>query len=241
MFSKILDFDVFNGTQEELLTLLEDYEKVNVISGNPEVLMNSIKDEKLYHNFINKQTIIIPDGVGTVIASKIVREPVKGKIAGIELMHSIIQKCNTEGLSIYLLGAKQEILDKCVTNLRNQFPDIEISGYHNGYFDIDNCNEIINDIIKKKPYAIFVAMGSPKQELFIMNYMDKLPCKIYMGVGGSFDIIAGELNRAPDWMITSGLEWLYRVYKEPVRIKRLSSIPHFIIKTVIYRLRGKRK
>lgn len=85
----------------------------------------------------------------------------------------------------------------------------------------------------KQPYVLFVAMGCPRQETFIAKYMNVLPCKVFMGVGGSFDVIAGKVNRAPKWMINIGLEWLYRVVKEPWRIKRLSSIPKFIFKVII--------
>ena len=110
-----------------------------------------------------------------------------------------------------------------------EFPEINIAGYRDGYFDIDNPFELLEDIKEKKPYAIFVAMGCPRQEEFIVSYMNELPCKIFMGVGGSFDVIAEKVNRAPKWMIKLGLEWLYRVLKEPWRIKRLGSIPKFLL------------
>ncbi|MEO2565689.1 WecB/TagA/CpsF family glycosyltransferase, partial [Clostridium tertium] len=120
-------------------------------------------------------------------------------------------------------------LNACVANLIVKYPNINIVGYRNGFFDIDKVNEILNDIKEKEPYAIFVAMGCPRQEEFIVRYMEELPCKIFMGVGGSFDVIAEKVNRAPKWMIKLGLEWLYRVSKEPWRIKRLGSIPKFLL------------
>ena len=100
--------------------------------------------------------------------------------------------------------------------------------YKNGFFDLDDCGDIIEDIREKDPWAIFVAMGSPRQEKFIEEHNNELPCKIFMGVGGSFDVFAGNVKRAPKWMINMGLEWLYRVSKEPWRIKRLTSIPKFL-------------
>lgn len=236
MFTKILKYDVFNGNREELINYIEKFEKINIISGNPEVLYNGLNDKLLFSSFNGESAVIIPDGIGTVLASKIVKKPVKEKIAGIEVMEEIIKKYEKEDKSIYLIGAKQEILEGCIEKLKSKYPKLNIAGSHDGYFDLNNCDEIINDIIYKKPNALFVAMGSPRQDLFIINNMDKLPCKIFMGVGGSFDVFSGKIKRAPKWMIKLGLEWLYRVSKEPWRIKRLCSIPKFLLQVIKYNL-----
>ncbi|KYH35126.1 putative N-acetylmannosaminyltransferase [Clostridium tepidiprofundi DSM 19306] len=234
MFSRILNYKIFNGNMRSLLDYIDRFDKVNIVSGNPQVLNSGLKNEKLFKSFTDSNAVIIPDGIGTVICSKIVGEPVEEKIAGIELMDNVIKQCELDGKSIYLIGAKQEILDNCIVNLREKYPKLDIVGSHNGYFDLKKCDEIVQDIIKKEPYAVFVAMGCPRQELFIADNIDRLNCKILMGVGGSFDVIAGKVNRAPKWMIKMGLEWLYRTVKEPFRIKRLGEIPVFIIKTLIY-------
>ena len=153
-------------------------------------------------------------------------------------MKKILEKCEKTGESIYLLGASEENLKACVANIVRDFPKINIAGYHNGFFDLNNPKEILEEIKEKKPMAIFVAMGCPRQENFIVKYMDELPCKIFMGVGGSFDVIAEKVNRAPRWMINIGMEWAYRVSKEPWRIKRLGSIPKFI--GIVIKNRGKK-
>lgn len=153
-------------------------------------------------------------------------------------MKKILEKCEKTGESIYLLGASEENLKACVANIVMDFPKINIAGYHNGFFDLNNPKEILEEIKEKKPMAIFVAMGCPRQENFIVKYMDELPCKIFMGVGGSFDVIAEKVNRAPRWMINIGMEWAYRVSKEPWRIKRLGSIPKFI--GIVIKNRGKK-
>lgn len=228
MFTQILDYDVFNGTKDELLLHIDRFDKVNIISGNPEILYSGTKDEFLNSVYNDNSSIIIPDGIGTVMVSKMLKEPVKEKIAGIEVMEALLEKYNKEGKKIYLLGAEEDVLEKCTMNLMSKYPKIDIVGSHNGYFDLDNCKDIIEDINLKQPYAIFVAMGCPRQEIFIARNMRELPCKVFMGVGGSFDVFAGKVNRAPDWMIKVGLEWLYRVTKEPWRIKRLGAIPKFL-------------
>lgn len=233
MFSDILGYKVFNGYKKDFINYLKKFTKVQIISGNPEILYNGLHDPKLHENFISKNSVIIPDGIGTVLASKIVKQPVKEKIAGIEVMESLIKMCEDEGKGIYLLGAKEEVIVKCKEKLIYKHPSLKICGSHNGYFDMKNCSEIINEIINTKPYILFAAMGSPRQEMFISSYMDILPCRIFMGVGGSFDVIAGNTKRAPEWMIRTGLEWLYRTINEPWRIKRLFSIPRFLWRVMI--------
>ncbi len=229
MFTKVLDFKVFNEDKAALMNYIECFDKVNIISGNPEVLFNGLSNPMLKENFNAETSVIIPDGVGTVLASKLLKEPVKEKIAGIDVVREVLIKADSEGKSIYLLGAKQEILDKCVENIKNEFPNLKVSGFHNGFFDLNNCDDIIEDVKKSEPWAIFVAMGSPRQEIFINKVIDDLNTHIFMGVGGVFDIFAGELKRAPKWMLALGLEWLYRVIKEPFRIKRLMVIPKFLL------------
>lgn len=232
MYTEILGYKVFNGSLNELIDEAKKREKVNIISGNPEVLYNGLKNQELNKNFKSEYSIIIPDGVGTVLASKIVRNSVKEKIAGIEVMKEVLLKCAMEGKGVYLLGAKEEVLKECTLRLLDEIKNLSIVGSHNGYFDIDNCEDIVEDIKKTNAHAVFVAMGSPKQEKFIENYLNELPCKYYMGVGGSFDVFAGNVKRAPKWMIKLGLEWFYRVSKEPWRIKRLNAIPKFLWKVI---------
>jgi N-acetylglucosaminyldiphosphoundecaprenol N-acetyl-beta-D-mannosaminyltransferase len=232
MITRIFQYEIFNDNMEELIRSINNFEKVHIVSGNPQILLNGLQDNVLLDNFISKNSIIIPDGISTVICSKIVGQPVKEKIAGIEVMEAMVKKCEKENQGIYLLGATKEILDMCNINLRTKYSKLNILGSHDGYFDLDNCEEILMEIEKVKPQVLFVAMGCPRQEMFITKYMDRLPCKVFMGVGGSFDIVAGTLKRAPRWMINLGLEWLYRVAKEPFRIKRLSCIPKFILMVI---------
>jgi N-acetylglucosaminyldiphosphoundecaprenol N-acetyl-beta-D-mannosaminyltransferase len=212
IFTNILDYKVFNGTRKQFINYIEKFEKVNIISGNPEVLYNGLENP----------------------VSKILKNPVAEKIAGIDIMKQIIEKCEIENKAVYFLGAEQNVLENCIENLRNIHKNLNIVGSHNGFFDLENCNNIIEDIKEKRPYAIFVAMGSPRQDIFISRNMEKLPCNIFMGVGGSFDVFAGKVKRAPKWMVNIGIEWLYRVIKEPWRIKRLISIPKFLINIIQY-------
>lgn len=240
MFVNILGYKIFSKSKQELLEYMDSYEKVNIVSGNPEILYNGMKDDMLKKSFTSSRTIIIPDGVGTVLASKIKFKPVTEKIAGIEVMDEVLKKCTREGKKVYLLGGKKEVVEKAKDSIEKKHNGINIVGYHDGYFDLENCEKLVDHIVSLEPYAIFVAMGCPRQEIFIENYMDVLPCKIYMGVGGSFDVYAGNTKRAPKIMIDLGLEWLYRVSKEPFRIKRLMSIPKFLFRVVFDNQRWRR-
>ncbi len=230
MFSRILKYDIYNESKNEFIEYIKKFDKIHIISGNPEVLYNGLSDDSLFAGCTKENSVMIPDGIGVVIASKIAKCPVSEKIAGIEVMEEIVKYCANEKKKIYFLGAKQDMLDKCMENLKKKYIGLIIAGSHDGYFNIENCQEILQDIRKAKPYVLFVAMGSPKQERFINEYMNSLPASIYMGLGGSFDVISGKLKRAPRWMINLGLEWLYRVSKEPFRIKRLGVIPKFLLK-----------
>jgi N-acetylglucosaminyldiphosphoundecaprenol N-acetyl-beta-D-mannosaminyltransferase len=231
--TEILGYKIYGESMKSLYEeIINTDSKLHIVSGNPEVLHTGLSNEILFNNFISDNSIIIPDGAGVVLASKLLKNPVNEKIAGIELMTKLINYCEANNKSIYLLGAEESVLETCKANLRKDFPNLNISGSHNGYFDISNCQNIIDDINSSNPYIIFVAMGCPRQETFISKYMDSLNCKLFMGVGGSFDVIACKVNRAPDWMIRLNLEWFYRVAKEPYRIKRLSSIPKFLYKAI---------
>lgn len=235
MFTDILEFKVFNEDKESFMKYIEKYDKVNIISGNPEVLLNGTNDEMLKESFKRDTSIIIPDGVGTVLASKILKYPIKEKIAGIDVVKEVLIRCEENNKPVYFLGSEEEIVLKCIDNIKIQYPKLNIAGYHNGYFNMNSCDDIIQDIKSREVYAIFVAMGSPRQEIFINKIIDDCNIKIFMGVGGVFDVFAGKVNRAPKWMISCGLEWLYRVIKEPFRIKRLGAIPKFLLKCITYK------
>lgn len=238
MYKELLGYKIFSDNKEELLKEIENKKRVNIISGNPEVLYNGIKNEFLRNSFTKEDALIIPDGVGTLLAAKINGIDITEKIAGIEVMNMLLDEARDKNLKVFLLGAKEEILIKCKEKIKENYDGINIVGSNNGFFDLDNCDDLIEKINESKADILFVAMGAPRQEVFIEKYKDKLCCKIFMGVGGSFDVFAGNVNRAPQFMINIGMEWLYRVAKEPWRIKRLGSIPKFLVLSI--KERGKR-
>ncbi|WP_369405030.1 WecB/TagA/CpsF family glycosyltransferase [Piscibacillus salipiscarius] len=149
-------------------------------------------------------------------------------------MEDYLKYANQEQKSVYLLGAKEHVVEKAATKIKNKYPNLVLAGYHHGYIDI-NDSKIINQIQEAKPDFVFVALGYPKQEEWIYTHKEKLDKGIVMGVGGSFDIWAGEAKRAPKVWLKLNLEWLYRLVTNPTRIKRMVQLPKFLIHV----LRGK--
>ncbi|MGL4774175.1 MAG: WecB/TagA/CpsF family glycosyltransferase [Clostridium sp.] len=227
-YINILEYKVFSSSMSECIDEIFNKEKTNVVSGNPEILYQGLHNESLKQSFMMESSVIIPDGVGTQISAKILKTPVKEKIAGIECMDEILKRCEKEGKGVYFLGAKEEVISLAVKNIKEKYKNLNVVGYRNGYFSEEEKEGVIENVVEANPYAIFVGLGCPRQENFILSIMDRVNTKIFMGVGGSFDVVSGTLKRAPKWMIALGLEWVYRVYNEPFRIKRLGSIPKFI-------------
>ncbi len=239
MFKKILGYEIFSGTKDELYAEVIKKEKVHIISGNSEILNRGLKNKQLFNIYNDKHSIIIADGIGTIIASKILKNSINEKIAGIEFMEYLIKKSIEHNLSIYFLGGEEKVVENCFYKLKKKYRGVNIVGFHHGYFSVENCDEIINDINASGANILFVAMGNPKQEIFIDKYKEKLNCRIFMGVGGSFDVFSEKVRRAPEFFIKMNLEWFYRTVKEPKRILRLKEIPLFLI--LALRERRKRK
>ena len=244
MYTNLTGYKIYVGDKKDLLLKIKAHlfcssnKKLNIVSGNPEVLFNGINNKSLGKFFKREENLIIPDGVGVIVLLKIFKKYVTKKIAGIEIMEDVLKISDSGKLGVYFLGSTTENLDFAIKNISNKYPDIFIKGSHNGYFDENEEEKIIRDINEFKTDVLFIAMGSPKQDIFIAKHIDKLNCKIFMGVGGSFDVYAGKVKRAPKIMIKFGLEWLYRVMNEPFRIKRLISIPKFFLQSINYYLRG---
>ncbi|MGL5244453.1 MAG: WecB/TagA/CpsF family glycosyltransferase, partial [Sarcina sp.] len=176
MYKKLLSYNIFSGSKKELINEIINKKKANIISGNPEVLNHGLNNDLLYRSFTSNEAIIIPDGIGTIIASKLYGNAIKEKIAGIDVMDLILEYCNKNEKSIYLLGSNEEVVKCCSFKIKEKYNNINIVGYKNGFFDLDNCENIIKDIQNKNPHVLFVAMGAPRQELFIEKYKDKLQC-----------------------------------------------------------------
>lgn len=171
-------------------------------------------DPELYRCILNAD-MVLPDGSGLEIAGRLLRKPVKENLNGTDFTPIICSMAESLGYSVYLLGAKPDVNEKCSANLRRQFPDLNIAGAHHGYFDDETEKEVIADINKKKPDILLVALGSPRQEIWITNNASKLNTGVCFAVGGLFDFLSGEFDRAPLWMRKFGVEWVHRFMQNP--------------------------
>lgn len=209
--------------------------KGQVVTINPEMIDYASKN-KDFANILNEAELVIPDGIGVQLGLKILGHNVR-RIAGIEFAKKMIEKYSNENKSIALIGAKPHVIENAVANLKKEFPNINIIYYHDGYFK-DN-NEILSELQKLQPALVLSALGSPKQEEF--NYIGKklLPECLFIGVGGSFDVWSGEVERAPQIYQKLCIEWLYRTIKEPKRFKRIfPTLPLFVLKVLKEKITG---
>ena len=196
---------------------LKNNHKRFIITVNPETLMLSENDKEL-KKILDGNYSFVPDGIAVVKAARKVGTNVNERITGIDIAEYLLKLANENKYSIYLFGAKAEVVEKLVNRIKVEYPNINILGYSNGY--VKDRDKIMKDIIKKTPDICMVALGIPYQEKLIAKYFDKASKGIYIGVGGSFDVISGTKKRAPRIFIKLNLEWLYRIITEPSRLKR---------------------
>lgn len=205
-----------------------------IVAINPEKIMKAAEDNGL-KKLLNSAALKIPDGIGIVIASKLNHGIIKSRVTGIDLMNNICQLADEKGYRVFMLGAKPEVADKASEILKQKYKNINIVGTLDGYFKSDEL--AVNKIKEVKPDILFVALGSPRQENWITENMSKLEVPLLMGVGGSYDVICGNIERAPQWMCKFGLEWFFRLIKEPWRYKRMLVLPVFLYKVIIERVK----
>lgn len=206
---------------EETILLVEKYVKTKTplhLMGVNANKINELNDNELMKKIVNSCGIINADGASVILASKYLNNPLPERVAGIDLMLDLISLSNNKGYSVYLLGAKQEIVEKTARILKKEYKDLNILGIRNGYFDKDKWPEISNDIKRLKPDFVFVGITSPIKEYLIEYLQNDGNQSVFMGVGGSFDVISGNKRRAPKWMQKCNLEWLFRVIQEPKRL-----------------------
>lgn len=233
---KVLGYNVdlmsFDDAIRFLIEKIKNKEGTQVITINPEIIELALKNNEL-SGIIKKAELVVPDGSGIQMALKL-KGIEQERIPGVDLAIELINHCNILGYSVALIGAKEEVIQKTVQNLENEFKNLNICFYRNGYFTIPMEEEIIHKLEQSEPDVILIALGAPKQELFIEKCRKIYPNAIYIGVGGSFDVWAGVVERAPEFFRVMGWEWIYRTFKQPERLKRIyKTLPLFMFKAII--------
>ena len=217
-----------------MLERIEQKEKTFVVTANPEIVMAANENPELM-KYIEKSTYVTADGIGVVKAAKILGDELPGRVTGYDTVIALFAA--KKPMKVFLLGAQQETLDKTVENINRDYPHIEIVGAHNGFFDWDN-NTIAEDMLAAKPDLILLALGVPRQEKWIANHIDAFEHGVFIGVGGTFDVIAGTAKRAPEIYQKLNIEWLYRIVGQPSRWKRALALPKFAVKVFGMKIKG---
>lgn len=198
--------------------LLIHNKKKFIVTVNPEIIMQSYKSKEIKEILLNKKNSLTPDGISIIKKAKKYRININERITGVDITSELLKLCNEQGKSIFLFGASEEVINGLVKKVKVNYKNIKILGYSNGY--VKDKDLIFENIKKLNPDVTLVALGVPYQELLINKHIKDFKKGIFVGVGGTFDVLSGIKKRAPKFFIKHNLEWLYRIIKEPKRILR---------------------
>ena len=211
----------------------------HIVTLNAEIAYRAAGEAQL-QAVINRAHMVTADGSGILWAARQLGTPLPERVTGIDLLQALAAAGAGKGWRFYFFGALPGVVEKAAAQLRIGYPGLEVAGLHHGFIGPDAVPYLIKEIRKVKPHILLVGLGAPKQEYFIARHLDELQVPVVMGVGGSFDVLAGVARRAPAWMQRLNLEWLYRVIREPKRYKRALALPKFML-AVRREARQKRK
>lgn len=220
----------YEQLQEDVLSDINENKKALIVAINPEKVLTAQNNEELIH-VLNTAKYQIPDGVGILLASRIKKGRIRERITGIDTFLRLCEMAANHSKTVYLYGAKPGIADRAKLELEKMFPTLQIVGTMHGY---EKDSQLVKQKINEaSPDILFVALGSPNQEYWIVENMEELNVNIFQGVGGSFDVISGQVKRAPIFFQKIGCEWLFRLMAEPSRIGRQMKLPMFLWKVLI--------
>lgn len=218
------------------LELLEQDGPHLVATPNPEIVQRAGRDPE-YARILAGADLVVPDGVGVIHAAKILGTPLKERVPGIDLASRLIAHAAQTGKRLFLLGAEPGVAEQAAVNLRAAYPGLMVCGAHDGYFQQDG--PVVDAIRTAKADIVFVCLGFPKQEKWIAAHGGETGARLLIGLGGALDVFSGKVERAPERFQKLGLEWLYRLVKEPSRIGRMAKLPLFLVSAAGARLKGK--
>ncbi|MGE5578148.1 MAG: WecB/TagA/CpsF family glycosyltransferase [Syntrophothermus sp.] len=254
---EVLGVAVDDLTMEEALARIEDFIRSGrphqVVTANPEMVMRSRRDPELAA-ILREAALVTADGVGIVWASRQLSKPpnkpsdkpvepntpLAERITGVELTTALLKLAAAAGYRVFLLGAAGGVAEEAARRVMAAYPGLKVAGVQHGYFRPDEEPAVVRKIFQAQPEILLVGLGSPRQEKWIRHHLHELGTPVCIGVGGTLDILAGMARRAPGWMQRSGLEWLYRLWRQPARIGRMLAIPKFMAAVLMERFRGRR-
>lgn len=230
---KLLEVPVDPLTMAETLVRIEEFiaskQPHHIFTADASGIMRAQEDTELM-GIVQQADLVTPDGAGVLVASQMQGVRLPERVSGCDLVDRISALAARKGYRIYLLGASREVVETAAGVLAERYPCLTIAGIHDGFFTPEQEPAIVRDIATARPDVLFVALGIPKQEQFIRRHFAELHTPVMIGVGGSFDVISGTLNRAPRWMQRAGLEWLFRLAQQPSRLPRMGALPRFVLR-----------
>lgn len=222
-----------------LVSRLDHNEKTWVITANAEIIMLG-QNNADYMKLLQKADLVLPDGAGTVWAGRTLGNEVPERVAGFDLFLELIKIAADKHYKIYFFGSAPGVAEAAKKKCENLAPGVEIVGVHDGYFTEAEDEEIVAEINRSGANIVFVALGAPKQEFWLDKVSKHINASLCMGIGGSFDVLAGKMERAPKWMQEASLEWFFRLCKQPSRFVRMLVLPLFVVKVLRYKYFGRR-
>lgn len=229
----ILDVMVDSVTMKEAVNaverMIEEKKNALVATANAEMIMMTLKDREL-KDILNHADLVVPDGAGTVWAARHLGFHMPERVAGFDLVQKLLARAPQKGLKIFFFGAAPGVAHKAKAAAEKKYPGISVVGVRDGYFKEAEEADIVEEIRRAHPDLLLVALGVPRQEKWIKKHLLALGVPVAIGVGGTFDVMAGIVKRAPVWMQRAKIEWLYRGVLQPKRIGRLMALPKFVFK-----------
>ncbi len=236
----VLGVSFDNITPEEAVdracAMLEEDRPHLAATPNPEMIQRAEKDPA-FAKVLSEADLVLPDGIGVIYAARILGRPLKGRVTGVDFASALMERLAGTDRRLFLLGAKPGVAEEAARRLAARYPGLDICGTHDGYFQDDA--PVVEAIRASRADVVFVCLGFPKQEMWAAAHGAEAGAKLYVGLGGSLDVFAGKVERAPEKMQKLGLEWLYRLYKEPSRIGRMAKLPLILFQALGARLKGK--
>lgn len=226
-----VDLVTMESTLDCVRAMLQDNSTHMILAVNPEKVIAAQRNPDLLQ-VLEDASLVIPDGIGVVAAARILGKGRMQRVPGADLMPAICDLAAQERHSVFLLGAKPEIVERAAVILQQRYPGLKVAGTQHGYVPESQVDELIETINASAADVLFVGLGSPRQELWMARYNERLDVKICQGVGGTFDAICGHPPRAPRVIQKLHLEWFYRLITQPQRLVRQTSLPRFVLQVV---------
>lgn len=226
----ILNIPVVNATIGEVVLAIQNIIKEGkpkfIVTGNVLTFIESSKNQA-YREILKKAEMVLPDGAGVMLASRLVGKPLRAKISGIDLLTYLFHAGENTGYKFFFVGAESHVIEKAVSRITKQYPKLKVVGFHDGYFEDES--KLIEQIKSAKPDILIVGMGQPKQEQWIFRNLNIINVPVSIGVGGSYDVWGDKLKRAPLVLRKTGFEWFFRAIQEPKRFLKLIKLPYFFL------------